>query len=194
MTFLHVTRRTHLYLGLFLLPWLVMYGASSYPINHNRPIQATFTRFFEGPFQAPVPEATADLHGLGRQMMDAARVNGGFYVSRPNPGQVNVNHPNFLHPVRIFYYLDEHRMVAEQRDFMPRLFLTGLHTRGGYGLGGTWDDAWAVFVDLLSVGLLVWIASGLWMWWTLPNARVRRWGWLALGAGVASFAMIMATL
>ena len=51
-----------------------------------------------------------------------------------------------------------------------------------------------MFVDLLSVGLLVWIASGLWMWWTLPKANVRRWGWLALGAGVASFAAIIATL
>ena len=34
MTFSHVNRRVHLYLGLFLLPWLFMYGISSLPFAH----------------------------------------------------------------------------------------------------------------------------------------------------------------
>ena len=35
MTFSHVNRRVHLYLGLFLLPWLFMYGLSSVPFAHT---------------------------------------------------------------------------------------------------------------------------------------------------------------
>src|SRR5215207_11158507 len=31
---MHVVRRTHLYLGLFLLPWAVMYGATGFLFNH----------------------------------------------------------------------------------------------------------------------------------------------------------------
>ena len=36
MTFSHLNRRTHLYLGLALLPWFVMYGISSVPFAHNQ--------------------------------------------------------------------------------------------------------------------------------------------------------------
>src|SRR5215207_1607931 len=31
---MHVVRRTHLYLGLFLLPWAVLYGVSGFLFNH----------------------------------------------------------------------------------------------------------------------------------------------------------------
>ena len=58
--------------------------------------------------------------------------------------------------------------------------------------GGFWDSVWAVFVDIVSVGLILWIASGIYMWWGLPSTR--RWGWLALSAGMLCFAVIIATL
>jgi hypothetical protein len=194
MSVLHLVRRTHLYLGLFLLPWVIMYGVSSIPFNHNRTVETTFTRLADVPFSSGVADSPEGLRVLGRQMMDAAGVSGGFYVSRPNPRQVNVNHPNFLGPIRIFYYIDRQSLVAERRDFQLRLFLTALHTRGGYGLGGSWDTVWAVLVDLLSISLLLWIASGLWMWWKLPGTGLRRWGWLALAGGAVSFAVMIARL
>jgi len=31
---MHVVRRAHLYFGLFLVPWAVLYGVSSFPFNH----------------------------------------------------------------------------------------------------------------------------------------------------------------
>src|SRR5262245_17420681 len=31
---MHVVRRTHLYFGLFLLPWAVLYGATGFLFNH----------------------------------------------------------------------------------------------------------------------------------------------------------------
>jgi hypothetical protein len=197
MTFLYLVRRTHLYLGLFLLPWLIMFGVSSIPLNHNRPAAPpTWNKLAEMPFSAAVPVTNnnQELRGVGREMMNAAGVPGGFYVSRPNPRQINVNHPNFLGPTRIFYYIDEKRIVAERREFVPRAFITGLHTRGGYTLGGFWDSVWAVFVDLLSVGLLLWILSGLIMWWKIPGTGPRQWGWLALAGGALCFAVIMLRL
>ena len=36
MTFSHLNRRTHLYLGLALLPWFFMYGLSSIPFAHSQ--------------------------------------------------------------------------------------------------------------------------------------------------------------
>jgi uncharacterized iron-regulated membrane protein len=195
MSFLLVVRRIHLYLGLFLLPWVIMFAVSSIPINHTYAADPPkWTTRADVPFAALVPSPGEDLHPLGRQMMEAAGVSGGFFVNRPNPRQINVNHPNFFHPTRVFYYIDQKRLLAEDREFVFRQFITGMHTRGGYNLGGFWDVVWAVFVDIASVALVLWIISGLIMWWKLPGTGLRRWGWLAIAGGLISFAAIISTL
>ena len=192
MTFAHFVRRAHLYTGLFLLPWVIMFGVSTIPINHQSPEPANWMRVDEYTFDAPVPGAEENLRPLGRQIMNAAGIDGGYYVYRVNPQQVQVGHPEFLSPVRMNYFTERKRLVVERRAFSLRPFLSGMHTRGGYDMGGFWDSVWAVFVDAVCVGLILWIASGIYMWWGLPATR--RWGWLALGAGAACFAVIIATL
>jgi hypothetical protein len=192
MTFAHFVRRAHLYTGLFLMPWVIMFGVSTIPINHQSPEPANWTPIAERTFDAPVPAAEENLRPLGRQMMNAAGIEGGYWVYRVNPGQVQVGHPDFLSPVRMNYFAADKRLVVERRPFSLRPFLSGMHTRGGYDMGGFWDSVWAVFVDAVCVGLILWIASGIYMWWGLPATR--RWGWLALGAGTACFAVIIATL
>ena len=192
MTFAHFVRRAHLYTGLFLLPWVIMFGVSTIPINHQSPEPAAWTHLAEHSFDAPVPAPSENLRPLGREMMNAAGLEGGYYVYRVNPRQVQAGHPRFLAPVRINYFPEERRLVVEQRPFSLRPFLSGMHTRGGYDMGGFWDSVWAVFVDAVSIGLILWIASGIYMWWGLPSTR--GWGWIALGAGAICFAVIIATL
>jgi hypothetical protein len=193
MRLLHVVRRAHLYMGLFLLPWVVMFGVSSLPLNHNTsPAPATWTLVAEYPFDVEMPAAGDNLRPFGRDMMNAAGITGGYFVNRANERQINVNHPDFLMPSRIIYRADRKRLTVEHRDFAFRQFLSGLHTRGGYDMGGVWDSLWAVCVDAVSVALLLWIASGVYMWWHVPVAR--RWGWLAIAAGIGCFAIIVATL
>ncbi len=193
MTFLHFIRRAHLYMGLFLLPWVIMFGVSSIPLNHvMSPDPVRWTQVAEHRFSAVVPPAGENLRPIGREMMNAAGVNGGYFVNRANPRQVNVNHPDFLTPVRVIYYTEESRLTVEHRDFSTRQFITGMHFRGGYDMGGFWDSVWALLVDIVSIALMLWIATGIYMWWQLPSTR--RWGWLALGSGAICFAVIIATL
>lgn len=192
MTFAHFVRRAHLYTGLFLLPWVIMFGVSTIPINHQSPEPAEWTRLAEHRFDAPVPASSENLRPLGRDMMNAAGIEGGYYVYRVNPRQVQAGHPRFLAPLRINYFSEERRLVVEQRRFSLRPFLSAMHTRGGYDMGGFWDSIWAVFVDAVCIGLILWIASGIYMWWGLPSTR--GWGWIALGAGATCFAVIIATL
>ena len=58
MTFDKINRRTHLYLGLFLMPWLLIYGASSFIILHPSWFRADKNRdwepFFEKDYNRPV--------------------------------------------------------------------------------------------------------------------------------------------
>jgi hypothetical protein len=193
MTFLHFIRRAHLYMGLFLLPWVIMFGTSSMPLNHNMGAQPpSWTKVAEYPFNAAMPAAGENLRPFGREMMNAAGISGGYFVNRANPTQVTVNHPDFLTPLRINYHADQQKLVVEQRNFAVQQFITGMHFRGGYDVGGFWDSVWALFVDIVSVGLILWMATGIYMWWHLPSTR--RWGWLALVCGAVSFAVIIATL
>lgn len=186
-------RRVHLYLGLFLLPWVIVFGLTSLPLNHiaQQP-PVTWTPRTERAFQLDVP-ADPDLREIGRQLIDAAGLAaGGFNVSRPNPQQIVVNRPRFFGVSRVVYRVDQQRLTVEDRSITVRQFLSAMHTRGGFYLGSFWNTLWAVMVDVLSVALMVWIATGLFMWWCLP--AVRRWGWLAIAGGVACFTVIVMSL
>ena len=47
-------------------------------------------------------------------------------------------------------------------------------------------------IDLVCLAFLIWVASGLYMWWSLPG--LRRWGWVAVLAGLASFSLFLLRL
>jgi hypothetical protein len=191
MSFLLLIRRLHLYLGLFLLPWVVMFGVSSYPFSHPRPVQPRWTVVLDRPYTLDLPPGS-ELREMGERIHRAAGFSGGFYVNQPNPTRINVQHPDFMHPTRITYLVEEKRLLAERREFVGAQFLTSMHARNGYELESFWDTIWALLVDVTCVAFLAWIASGLIMWWMLPGSR--SWGWVALGAGVVSFAWMVAAL
>jgi len=71
-------------------------------------------------------------------------------------------------------------------------FVMRMHFRGGYGQPTFWDKFWGFLVDLACVTIIIWIASGLIMWWRLP--RLRAWGAIALGSGILSFLLLIWTL
>lgn len=196
MTFQHLNRRLHLYLALLLLPWFLMYGVSSIPFSHgqyfeardrakNRPL---WTKRFERPYDVPVP-TNGDLREFGAQVMRDAGLQGAYGAYRQNPNQINVYVHTFLHSTQVKYFRNERRLVAEDRRFRLEHFLTGMHARGGFEQEGWLMDLWGVVVDLVCLGMLTWVATGVYMWWTVP--RLRAWGWLALLGGVSSFAFFL---
>ena len=48
---------------------------------------------------------------------------------------------------------------------------------------------WAVLVDVACLGILLWIGSGLLMWWRL--AKLRAWGAIAVSGGILSFLLLV---
>jgi len=196
MSFRHLNRRTHLYLALLLLPWFFMYGLSSLPFNHPDITAAIF-----GPPQWKIQyERTydmeilpdADLQELGAQIMQENGLRGTFRTSTPDPGQIDVGLPRFINPIRISYFPAEQRLIVAERAFNWPAVLTGMHARGGFNHGSLLGNAWAVIIDLVCVGMLLWIASGIIMWWDLR--RTRRWGLIALASGVLSFGAFLWSL
>lgn len=201
MTFPHINRRTHLYLGLFLTPWVLMYAASSIPFSHNDYFEERdkalgkplWTKTFEGPYDlGTLPEA-GPLKPLGAKIVrDFHMEDSSYGVYRQSPKQLNIYVHTFWKSTQFKYFPDEKRMTAEDRRFRWEHFLTGMHARGGFEDKRFFPTLWAVVIDLVCLGFVTWLLSGLYMWWTLPG--LRKWGWVAIGGGLVSFALFMARL
>jgi hypothetical protein len=135
----------------------------------------------------------ADLKQIGAAMIREAGITDMSYGTyRANPNRINVYAHTFWRSTQISYDIPTKKLRAEDRRFRWDHWLTGMHARGGFQYENPLNDAWAVVVDIVCVGFIVWIASGLYMWWHLP--RQRGWGWLALGGGLATFVLFLVRL
>lgn len=192
-----INRRTHLYLGLFLLPWFAMYGASSLLVSHPkwfRPEgqpQPTWETLFEREYHHPVDDQK-ELRAQAGEILKDLGMEGAFWTQRPKPGELRIDRFGFWGSTRLTYLIKEQKLRAERQRVPWHQVLLRLHFRGGFLQTSFWDDFWAVMVDLVCLSILLWIASGLLMWWRL--AQTRRWGTLALGAGFLSFLLLVWTL
>lgn len=194
MTYSHLNRRLHLYLGMALLPWFFMYGISSVPFAHNQFFEQRdaakglplWTGRAERTLDMPVPPDTAGLRAFGATLLTAAGVEATSYGAyRQSPTQINVYAYSFWKSTQLKYFVDEKKLIVEDRRFRWDHFLTGMHARGGFEQDGLLQLSWSIVVDIVCVAMIVWIASGLIMWWELPGQR--RWGWVAILAGTVSF-------
>ena len=199
MTFPQFNRRLHLYLGLSLLPWFLMYGASSVPFAHNQVFEAIdkakglplWTMRVDRKYAIDVP-SSGELRPVGARIVKDLGLIGSFGAYRQSPDQLNVYVYRFLHATQVKYYIAEQRITVEDRRFRFDQFLTGMHARGGFEQDGVLNKAWGVVVDLCCLGMLLWIFSGVYMWWSLPG--LRSWGWLAFLGGIGSYLLFMARL
>jgi hypothetical protein len=104
---------------------------------------------------------------------------------RPNRNTLNVSSYSFLKSTRVIYAIDQKRITVEDRRFRFDQFLTGMHTRGGFAHEGILQNSWGVVVDIVCFAVLLWVATGLYLWWGL--AEQRHWGWVAIVAGAGLF-------
>jgi hypothetical protein len=194
VTYSHVNRRLHLYLGLALLPWFFMYAISSVPFAHNQFFEQRdaakglplWTLRAEHSIDLPVPADAAGLRTLGAALLEHAGVDAtNFGTYRQGPTQINVYAYSFWKSTQLKYFTDQAKVTVEDRRFRWDHFLTGMHARGGFEQEGLLQRSWSVVVDIVCLSMIVWIASGLFMWWELPGQR--RWGWAAILAGTISF-------
>lgn len=201
VSFHHLNRRLHLYLGLVLLPWFAMYAVSSIPFAHTQYFERRdaakglplWTLRAELPLETPIPDDPTAMRAFGADLLRRTGVEtASFGTYRAGPAQLNVYAYSFWKSTQLKYFSDRKLVTVEDRRFRWDHFLTGMHARGGFEQEGWMATSWSVVVDVVCVSMLVWIASGLYMWWGLPGHR--RWGWLAIGAGTAAFVLFTVAL
>lgn len=196
MSFQMINRRVHLYLGMFLLPWVLMYAVSSLVFSHMGAIrrwdgrEPSFEVAWEKELDVQVPEG-ADLRKAGAQILEKLGVDSPFFASRQG-SKINFLLIEFWSRGRLTYDMAEKKAVL--RTLKPRWYqlLTGFHLRAGYAHDDFLSDVWAFVLDLVCVGFLIWIASGLYLWWKIR--RLRWWGSVTLTAGLVAFLLFMVGL
>ncbi|MBT4612828.1 MAG: hypothetical protein HOC05_22465, partial [Gemmatimonadetes bacterium] len=122
-------------------------------------------------------------------MLQELDLEGLFRVRRPGPQRLIITRFDFWSLTRLTYHITEQRLVAEDQHFRFDQFLIRMHIRAGFVQESFLSDLWALVVDIVCIGFVLWVATGLYMWWLLPSTR--RWGLLALGAGWLSFALFV---
>jgi len=192
-----VLRRVHLYLGMLLIPWVIMYALSTLTFNHRDWFRGQFnqadswTQLWEEEFKADVPRQQPKLKEWARSVLDENGIKGGFNV-RQNPQSVLINLIQFRNPIRVTYQKNEGQLLAEQKRTTLAEMMVRMHVRHGYGRDGVLYDSWAFVVDLVCFAIIAWVATGLYMWWKIPSTRKA--GWMAILSGLATFLLLVLTM
>ena len=132
-------RRIHLYLALFLTPWVLMYTVSTFVMNHRTlfhgpppvaPPKFELEREVTYPGEFPT-DATPQQIAL--QILATLDMDGAHQVARPStPEKVIINRQNAIAPHRITYTATDKKVVVEKMVFTGAGFLERMHRRRGY--------------------------------------------------------------
>jgi len=193
-----IMRRTHMYLALFLGPWMLMYALSTSAMNHreffrdyyggNPVFEKESEKRYAGTF---APGAGRDE--MARQILADLDLDGTYGVRGGTEGEPLIIHrADPVTPRRITYTPGEGKLVVERLKFRTASFLERLHRRRGYRHDYLLEDLWGLTVDLAIVSMLVWVLSGVWVWWELKPAR--RWGWICAVSGSGLFVLFVLTI
>lgn len=199
LTASRVIRRAHLYLALFLTPWMLIYALSGLVLNHNQAIRALYGDSFarmekveERPYAAVFSE-DADPRLIGAQILEHLGLSGTFHVPPGgNPARLVINRNGAFALHRVTYFRTEQRLLVEKQTFTAPVFLNRAHFRHGYEQPFLASRIWAVVVDLAVLGMVFWVVSGVWMWWEIKPARVA--GAVCAAVGWALFGLLLIRL
>ena len=196
MTFDKINRRTHLYMGLALTPWFLLYAVSSIVLNHNSIVNRKevkpWTKLYDKPYNAGVPiNDDSDQWAIGEKILKEQGLEGRYRAFWDDDDNLVINRQKFYSTIRLTYYHKENRLVAEQKPLKWNEMLTQAHFRAGFDHPYFAEIFWAACVDILVFTTIIWIVSGLLLWINLK--RFRFWGWVAIGTGMASFIVMVLT-
>ncbi len=192
-------RRTHMYLALFVTPWMIVYALSGLVLNHGQFIRGFYGEKF-GQFEKVEERdypgtfsADADSRLIARQILEHLNLTGSFNVQRgANAAKVIINRNAPFGAYRITYLRPENRLLIEKQPLIAPTFLNRLHFRHGYEQPFLSAKSWGFIVDLVIVAMVFWVVSGIWMWWEIKPARA--WGAACALLGFGIFGVMLATI
>jgi hypothetical protein len=185
-------RRTHMYLALFLTPWMMGYALSTIAMNHRMPRPVVLTTERDEAYHNSFEPGTPPRE-IAQQILSDLGLDGAFGVQGPAPdGRLIINRQDILSPRRITYTPGDGRLVVERTELDASGFLNRFHRRRGFQQPYAADVAMAVSVDAVIVAMVFWALSGLWMWWEMRATRL--WGLACVVTGLGIFVAFVLTI
>ena len=183
-----LVRKIHLYAGFTLLAFVVMYFVSGYVLIHSdffprgAPTVTTREQTLPTAPGATPEEYSALLQrqlGLpGKRQPPQRKKDGSWRFEYFRPG---VTHEALVTPAG-------DRVLITSSHYGAAQTLVGFHRLHGYG-GGWLYDLWMIMYDLASLSMILFAATGVYLWYKLTRRRAL--GWALLGA---SFAFAVGTI
>ncbi len=195
------TRDLHLYLGLFLCPFILVFAVSTLFLNHpdQRPPAGLVPRT---PMKQAVQIGTTEGVGTVEQaknILRQLRVTGEIdYIRHMAAEQrlvIPVTKPGEATTVEVDLKAGTATVRRESQGLGAALIY--LHKMPGphnVKIRGNWVYTvwWAVTADTVVYAVIFLTVSGLYLWWMLKNERTV--GWVLLGAGALSAVALVAAL
>lgn len=187
-----------MYLALFLSPWLLMYSASTFAMNHRAWFRSAgggppvFEKEREVIFRGHI-KAGAVPRDIAVQVLRDLRMDGAHNVNASPDGQrITILRQETMVPRRVVFNRADNRIVIEKQAFAMPAFLERMHRRRGFQHSYVREDLWAFSVDLAIAAIVFWALSGLWMWWEMK--KTHRLGFAFGAAGCLLFALFLFTI
>ena len=186
-----LVRRIHMFTGLFLAPWMLMYALSTLVMTHHQYVNS----FYSSKNPALVTErelaytrsfpTNLTREQIAPQILQDLGLDGTHSVSGGRNGRpLVINRQNALSTRRVTFDAANQKVSIQREEFRAATFLDRMHRRRGYNQPYALEDTWGFTVDVAVVTMIFWSLSGLWLWWEIK--AVRLWGALA---GVAGFGL-----
>jgi hypothetical protein len=192
---LRLVRRVHMFSGLFLAPWMLMYALSTLAMTHqefvhsfytSKPPAITTERELDYSRSFP-PDSTREQ--IAEVILQDLGLSGTHYVSGGKEGKPLVIHRQHALTTRLITFdASKNKILLQREEFRASTFLERMHRRRGYNHFAL-ENTWGFTVDAAVITMIFWSLSGVWLWWELKSTRGL--GWLALTAGLALFAMFL---
>ncbi len=162
-------RNIHLFLGLFAFFFLMMYGLSAVQMAHNGWFNLKPSVSGQSyPVPQPVP---SDARALARYLMDEHGLRGELAQVRTTGSgmQFRIVRPGTVYQVEYIRDDNEVAVQANVANFWGMLnrihHIAGLHHE--YRL----INIWSVFIALVSAGLILIAATGIYLWFKIHTER-----------------------
>jgi hypothetical protein len=171
-------RKIHLYAGLVILAFVVMYFVTGYLWIHRNwfpnpePLKTTRTEMlvYTGPKEpaaySSYLQETFDLRGKPTQ---PRRLNDGSWEFR-------YFRPGTVYEAVVAPAGDSVRIMTREENAADTM--VGFHRLHGYG-GEKLYSVWALLYDLASFSLIVFAFTGIYLWYRLTKKKLL--GWIVLG-------------
>jgi len=194
-----LVRRIHMFTGLFLAPWMVMYALSTLVMAHHESVNS----FYGSKSPAMVTERELDYSRsfptnltrdvIAQQILNDLGMDGAHSVSGGRDGRPLVIQRQHAMPQRrLTFDAVKSKITIEREEFRTPTVLERLHRRRGYNQPYALEDTWGFTVDVAVVTMAFWCLSGIWLAWEIKTTRA--WGALSFVVGLGLFVVFAALI